>query len=130
VNALALVAIGGAVGASCRYLVSAVLIRDLASGFPLATLVINLLGCLLIGLWAGLATRHAWLNGDARLLLVTGVLGGFTTFSAFGLESLHLLRRGAWLLGGVYVSTSVVVGLALVLLGWWLGNGVVALSKG
>jgi len=122
-KALALVALGGALGAVCRYLVAIALMRGTLNGFPFGTFAVNLLGCLLIGLWAGLAVRHAWLNGDVRLLLVTGVLGGFTTFSAFGLESLQLLRRGDVGLAGAYVVGSVLLGLALVMLGWWLGGG-------
>jgi len=122
-KALALVALGGGFGAACRYALSSALMRGAANGFPLGTFAVNLAGCLLIGLWAGLAVRHTWLNGDARLLLVTGVLGGFTTFSAFGLESLQLLRRGEWWLAGVYAGGSVLLGLALVALGWWLGGG-------
>jgi len=121
-NALALVAAGGGLGAVCRYLASLALLRGASHGFPLGTLAVNLLGCLLIGLWAGLAARHAWLNGEARLFLVTGVLGGFTTFSAFGLEALQLLRRGDFALAGLYVGTSVVLGLGLVFLGWWVGS--------
>jgi len=122
-KALALVALGGGFGAACRYLLASCLMRGAAGGFPLGTLAVNLLGCLLIGLWAGLAARHAWLNGELRLLLVSGVLGGFTTFSAFGLESLHLIRRSELLLAGVYIGVSVVLGLVLVMLGWWLGEG-------
>jgi len=96
--------------------------RGAASGFPFGTWLVNVSGCFLIGLWAGLATRYAWLNGDLRLLLVTGVLGGFTTFSAFGLESLQLLRRGEMTLAWLYVGGSVLLGLVMVATGWWLGN--------
>jgi len=123
VKALALVALGGGFGAACRYMISTTLMRGTVNSFPLGTFAVNLLGCLLIGFWAGLAVRHAWLNGDLRLLLVTGVLGGFTTFSAFGLESLQLMRQGDVGLAGVYVGGSTVLGLALVVLGWWLGGG-------
>jgi len=122
VRTLALVAIGGGFGAVCRYLLSATFLRGVGNGFPLGTFVVNLLGCLLIGLWAGFAARHAWLNGEIRLLLTTGILGGFTTFSAFGLESVQLLRRGDPGLAGVYAGGSVILGLALVMLGWWLGS--------
>jgi len=121
-KALALVALGGGFGAACRYLLSGLLMRGTAGGFPLGTLTVNLIGCLLIGLWAGLATRHAWLNGELRLLLVTGVLGGFTTFSVFGLESLQLLRRGEMALTGLYVGGSVLLGLVMVAVGWRLGH--------
>jgi len=129
-KALILVAVGGGFGAVCRYWLSTALMRWAASGFPFGTLAVNLLGCVLIGLWAGLAARHAWLNGDLRLLLVSGVLGGFTTFSAFGLESLHLLRRGEWLLTGLYVGTSVLLGIGMALLGWWLAGGSMSAAKG
>jgi len=122
VKALALVALGGGFGAGCRYLVSIALMRGVVNGFPFGTLLVNLFGCLLIGVWAGLAVRHTWLDGDLRLLLVTGVLGGFTTFSAFGLETLNLMRRGELLLAGAYVGASVVLGLGLVMLGWWLAG--------
>jgi len=118
---LALVALGGGFGSICRYLLSAWLTRS-AGGFPFGTVAVNLLGCLLIGLFAGLAARHAWLNGEARLLLVVGVLGGFTTFSAFGLDSLHLLRRGEFLLALGYVGSSVLLGLGAVWIGWWLAS--------
>jgi len=121
-KALALVALGGGFGAACRYLLSGLLMRGAAGGFPFGTLTVNLIGCLLIGLWAGLATRHAWLNGELRLLLVSGVLGGFTTFSAFGLESLQLFKRGEMVLAWCYVGGSVLLGLIMVAMGWWLGN--------
>jgi len=120
---LALVALGGGFGSACRYLLSTWLTRTAgAGGFPLGTLAVNLIGCLLIGLFAGFATRHAWLNGEARLLLVVGVLGGFTTFSAFGLDSLNLMRRGESLLALGYIGGSVLLGLGAAWLGWWLAD--------
>jgi len=120
-KALVLVALGGGFGSICRHLLSTWLTRT-AGGFPLATFAVNLIGCLLIGLFAGLAARHAWLNGEARLLLAVGVLGGFTTFSAFGLDSLHLLRRGEHLIALGYVGGSVLLGLGAVWIGWWLAS--------
>jgi len=116
---LALVALGGGFGSVCRYLLSTWLTRG-TGGFPFGTLAVNLIGCLLIGLFAGLAARHAWLNGEARLLLVVGVLGGFTTFSAFGLDSLHLMRRGDHLMALGYVGSSVLLGFGAVWSGCWL----------
>jgi len=128
-KALALVALGGGLGATFRYLLATALMRGVTGTFPFGTLAVNVLGCLLIGLWAGLAARHHWMAGDLRLFLVTGVLGGFTTFSAFGLESLHLLRRGEWLLSGLYIGTSLVLGLSMVALGWWLGGGATSSAR-
>lgn len=89
--------------------------------FPTATFAVNVLGCALIGVIAGLVTRQAgsppWLGPNAKAFLMTGVLGGFTTFSAFGLETFHLLRRGDLLTAGGYVGATVVLGLVAV----WLG---------
>lgn len=97
---LLLVASGGAVGSVLRYLVSGfgqrvlVPVSGVLASFPAGTLLVNATGSLLIGLLAGLAESRALLGPDARLLLVTGVLGGYTTFSAFSLETLLLFRAG------------------------------------
>jgi fluoride exporter len=115
---LLLVATGGAVGSVARYLLSLWTMQ--AAGlpkFPLGTFAVNLTGCLLAGVLAGLAERHAWFDADVRLLLLVGLLGGFTTFSAFGIETAYLLRRGEWLLATGYVGCSVLLGIAAVLLG-------------
>jgi fluoride exporter len=120
-HALLLVAAGGAAGSVARYMLSLWTMQ--AAGmprFPLGTFAVNVLGCLLAGVLAGLAARQAWLEADTRLLLMVGVLGGFTTFSAFGIETAQLLRRGEWLLAGGYVAGSVLLGIAAVLLGLWL----------
>jgi CrcB protein len=111
-----LVALGGAVGAAARYGVSlATPMRE--GGWPWATFGINVSGSLLIGVLAGwLASR-----GDAgepwRLLLGVGVLGGFTTFSAYSLETLRLIERGDWIGASTYVLGSVLAGLAAVAIG-------------
>ena len=121
-----LVGVGGFVGAAARHLLGPWLM--LASGqarFPVGTLAINVLGCALIGVFAAFAEHLPALNGPARLLLVTGVLGGFTTFSAFGLETMLMLRRGDMALASVYVAASLVLGLAAV----WLGMKAVALGR-
>ena len=97
---LLLVASGGALGSVVRYAVSGAAQRLLVPGagtfasFPAGTLVVNISGSLLIGLLAGLAESRALPGAEARLLLVTGILGGYTTFSAFSLETLLLLRAG------------------------------------
>ena len=107
------VALGGALGACGRYAVS---LLPWTSRFPLATLLTNLLGALLIGLVAGL-------SGGGRiperwtLFWKTGVCGGFTTFSTFSLESMNLLREGRWLAGGIYIALSVGLCLAGVFVG-------------
>lgn len=113
--ALLLVALGGAIGSMARFKVGTIAAQHAAaSGFPWGTLAVNLAGCCAIGLLAGYAERASWISTDARLFLMTGVLGGFTTFSAFGLETVSLLRRGDVVLAGGYVTLSVVGGLLAV----------------
>jgi CrcB protein len=102
---LLLVAAGGAAGSVARYLVG-LAAAGLGAGFPWGTLAVNVLGSALVGLAAGLGA-----SGDARLLLVTGFLGGFTTFSAFSLDAVGLAGRSP-LLAGLYVLGSVGLGLA------------------
>jgi fluoride exporter len=99
-NALLAVMVGGALGAGARYLVS--------SALPWGTLVVNLVGGLLMGLLVGVLARTSSGGEQARLLLGVGVLGGFTTFSAFGLETWHMIERGQMLVGLAYVMASVV----------------------
>lgn len=87
------------------------------SPWPWGTLAVNLLGCLLIGLLAGLAQRNGWGHPACRLFMLTGVLGGFTTFSAFGLETTALLIQRQWLPALAYTSASLLLGLAAVAAG-------------
>lgn len=115
---LFLVGLGGFLGAAARYqcgvwMTSAVRSQRL----PWGTLAVNLTGCLLIGLLAGLAEKRAWPGDTMRLFLVTGILGGYTTFSAFGLETVNLLRNGHAPAALGYAAASLAGGLAAV----WLG---------
>lgn len=112
------VALGGALGSVMRYLVSSQTMKYAVGSFPLGTLVVNLLGCWVIGILAYVAERYDWWTSDLRLLLITGVLGGFTTFSSFGLESFHLIKNGQIIIAVTYVTLSVLGGLALVGLGF------------
>ncbi len=90
--------------------------------FPLGTFAINVAGCLAVGVLAGAAERFDLFGPDARLFLVTGLLGGFTTFSAFGFETTLLLRRGEPLVAATYAGASVLFGIAAV----WLGMKLVS----
>jgi fluoride exporter len=117
VKNLLLVGAGGFFGSILRFLVSEAMARRAEGKFPVGTLTVNLVGCLLIGVLAGMAARRDILSAEMRLLLVTGFLGGFTTFSAFGLETVSMLRRGKWGLAILYVGVSVVLGVALTALG-------------
>lgn len=115
-----IVGIGSFLGGVLRYLISIVMKNYCSQGFPWATLMVNLLGCLLIGLLFGLFNRYSSINNVWCLLFTTGLCGGFTTFSTFANEGLQLLSSGnIW--GFVfYVSVSVILGVALVALAYWL----------
>lgn len=120
-KAIALVALGGALGSVARYKLSGwVLHHTIDWRFPAGTFSVNVLGCLVAGVLAGLAEKHDLLSADARIFLFTGILGGFTTFSAFGLETLFLLKRGELAVAAANVVVSVAAGL----LALWLGFGV------
>lgn len=111
-----LVAAGGALGSVLRYLVSLGSLALLGPGFPWGTLAVNVVGSALIG-----AAAAAGLEGPARLLVVTGILGGFTTFSAFSLETGVLFERSP-ALAALYVAASVGLGLCAFALAWWLAR--------
>ena len=113
ITSLLAVGTGGALGAIGRWGLSLLPFRG---EFPLLTLVTNLLGAVLIGFIAGWAGRGR-LSSGWTLFWKTGVCGGFTTFSTFSLESLTLLEKGKWLLGGSYMALSVVLCLLGVALG-------------
>lgn len=106
-----LVAGGGALGSVCRYLLSILALRICGNGFPVGTLAVNVLGCLA----AGVVAARVGPDSPWRIFLITGVLGGFTTFSAFGLETRALGTSG---LAALYVALSLGLGLGAV----WLGG--------
>ncbi|MEQ1499699.1 MAG: fluoride efflux transporter CrcB [Novosphingobium sp.] len=112
------VAIGGAAGAWLRFLIAELYSRSIAAGaFPWATLTVNLAGSLAMGLLAGWLARHGSAGEPWRLLLGVGVLGGFTTFSAFSLELALLIERGSMLAAFSYAAISVLAGLAALFAG-------------
>jgi CrcB protein len=116
---LLLVMIGGAIGAGLRYEVGRVSLRLMGPAFPWGTLAVNLLGGLLMGVLAGSLARVD--GGEpARLLIGVGILGGFTTFSAFSLETWNLATRGQSGLALAYVAASVVGSIAFLFAGIWL----------
>src|SRR5204863_1787751 len=105
---LLLVALGGALGSLLRFRLGAAIVHDSAAAqFPYGTLAVNVLGCLAAGLLAGLGEHFDFLSAGARLFLFTGFLGGFTTFSAFGVETIALVERGQWCIAASYVLLSV-----------------------
>lgn len=113
ISSLVLVAVGGAAGSALRYLVAQ------AVGFPFGTLAVNVSGSFAIGVaFVALAGR-----GPAYPLFVTGVLGGFTTFSAFSLDAMRLVEHGRITAALAYVAASVFLSLAACLVGLWLARG-------
>jgi CrcB protein len=116
---IALVGLGGAAGSMLRYWLGGLAQARLGSAaFPAGTLAVNLAGCLAIGMLAYLADSRGAASPETRALLLVGLLGGFTTFSAFGNETLNLIRDGEGLLAGANVTANVVLGVAAV----WLGR--------
>ncbi len=111
-----MVAVGGAVGASARYGIGRIIRTNPAAPFPWATFLINISGAFLIGLLVVVASRHGW-PGWWRPLLAIGILGGYTTFSTFSLETVELAMHGRYDLAALYAFGSLAVGLA----GCWLG---------
>ena len=121
------VAVGGALGSVARYAFSGVAVRWLGAEFPYGTLFVNVTGSFTIGLLAALATDgRPLLGADARAFLLVGVLGGFTTFSSFSLETLNLARSGALGPAILNVAGSLVLCLGAVSLGFasagWLNR--------
>jgi CrcB protein len=107
-----LVGLGGFVGSAARFLLIGGVQRLCGPcAFPLGTLVVNTLGCLLIGMLAGLPESRQLLGPSQRLLLTVGVLGGFTTFSTFAIETLELGRAADWARAALNVSSQVGLGL-------------------
>lgn len=111
------VALGGAIGASLRAIIGLTLARE---GFPIAVLVVNVLGSFAMGALVVVLMRAGLPQWQPFVL--TGVLGGFTTFSAFSLETLVLIERGAWAHAGLYVGLSVGLSLLALAAGLWIAR--------
>ncbi len=106
---LLLVALGGAVGTSLRYGIAAGMARWLGAAFPYGTLLANAIGCFLLGVVMEAAPERQLFGVPARLVLGTGVMGGFTTYSSFNLETLRLAEQGAWDRAGLYLASTLLV---------------------
>jgi CrcB protein len=113
-----IVGMGGFLGAILRYALGGLAQRWAGDAFPLGTLAVNLLGCLLIGACMYLVEYRLLMGPNLRVFLIIGVLGGFTTFSAFGYESFVLLRDGAYWAALLNMAANVIGGTAAVLVGW------------
>lgn len=115
------VALGGAIGSVGRYLTSLLVERYSKTDFPYETLSANLVGCLLIGLLWGYFEKTA-ISNEFRLFLFAGLLGGFTTFSAFARENIQFFKAGEYLNSLIYLLVSNVFGLLLVALGFYIST--------
>jgi CrcB protein len=116
------VAIGGVVGCCARFGVTELVQYLFGRAFPLATLSINVSGCLVMGFLFFYAAEHNSVGPNLRIGLLSGVLGGFTTFSAFAMETVLLAEQGKAVQAVSYVLLSVFLGLAATLLGAWLAR--------
>ena len=114
---IALVAVGGFFGAMSRFGLSNLLKGRYPSTFPYATLIINLLGSFLLGFLFGANVDSTW-----RLLLGTGFMGAFTTFSTFKLENVQLFIQRKWKMNGIYLAISYSCGIFLSFIGMWVGH--------
>jgi len=125
VKSILLVALGGAIGSVARFKLSGWVLQQATNWrFPVGTFVVNVIGCFIAGALAGMAVKQDVFTPEARVFLFTGLLGGFTTFSAFGLETLLLLKRGEAGVAIANVVLSVTIGLIVA----WLGYGLAARS--
>ncbi len=114
-----IVGCGGFIGSILRYLVtiwSKTLFKELS--FPLGTLMVNITGCLLLGLFSGWAENHQFFTPQIRLLMFVGILGSFTTFSTFGYETIAMIHNGDTLQAALNVVLQVVIGLSAAFIGF------------
>ena len=122
------IAAGSAIGGASRYLLGGVVQRAAGSGFPIGTLVVNLTGSFLLGLFLRYAMDTP-LTPEWRAFLTVGFCGGYTTFSTFSYETVALMEDGQWSRAAVYVGLSLVLALAATMLGFAAARGLVSLRE-
>ncbi|WP_319404602.1 fluoride efflux transporter CrcB [uncultured Desulfosarcina sp.] len=120
---IAIIGLGGCLGAILRYLVAGG-VHTLAktASFPVGTMAVNVAGCLMIGIGGGLMENRQLFSPEWRAFFFVGILGSFTTFSTFGLETFNLAKEGQWLASFGNVGVSLILGLAAVLAGHMLSR--------
>jgi CrcB protein len=119
-NAFLAIAAGGALGSIARHVLSSVVQSAAGGRFPWGILAVNLLGGFAMGLIVELSALRFTLSPDLRVFLTTGLLGGFTTFSAFSLDTALLIQRGEWSVAALYVIASVLLSVGALFAGLWL----------
>lgn len=112
-----LLGVGGFIGTAMRYGVQYVFNKYFPIIFPLGTSIVNITGCFAIGLLYGVVSRYSWLTEEWRLFLITGLCGGYTTFSTFAYENASMLQQGHYTQFAAYSISSFVLGLLAVLAG-------------
>ena len=125
ISTVPLVALGGAIGAACRYLMGVGVMRLTGpADFSVAVLSVNVIGSFLMGVFVVAAAQKGLTHLSP--FIMTGILGGFTTFSAFSLEAVTLMERGQIVAAGAYVALSVVLSIGGLMLGLWIARGIFA----
>lgn len=112
-----LIGLGGGIGSIARYWCQKWFADNFQHPFPWGTFTVNILGCFLIGVFYAIAEKSSLLSPQTRLFLITGLCGGFTTFSTFAFENMNLLRSGDVAYGILYITSSVVLGIGAVFAG-------------
>jgi CrcB protein len=120
--AVLLVGAGGFIGSAARYAAGGLVHRFTGFTFPWGTVAVNIFGCFLIGLIAALSESRQMLTPEIRLLVMVGILGGFTTFSTFGFETFQLLRDGELLRAIFYAGIQLLAGLIMVWIGYTIAR--------
>ena len=123
------IGVGGAIGAILRFVISGIAYNLLGQNFPWGTLVVNMIGCLLIGLFSQLFEEIA-ISPNLRVLILVGGLGAFTTFSTYALENVNLLRDGQFSIAFLNIIVSTAVGIVFVFLGMALANYLTVTLRG
>jgi CrcB protein len=122
IRTIILVGAGGAIGSILRYLTTIFVNKYVNTTFPLATFLVNMLGCLIIGVLVGFVDKYAWAGDNFKYFFITGFCGGYTTFSAFANENMSLINSSHSLIAFAYIAASVIAGLLAVWVGMFLGR--------
>jgi len=116
-KALIIIWIGSGLGGTLRYMVQELVLRSFHTVYPLGTFLINIFGSFCIGVFFVISERYNWMTSEWRWFLITGLCGGFTTFSSFSYENISLLKQGDYLYFVLYLFLSVTLGLLATFLG-------------